>query len=203
MHPEHMVLSSLTVLLAVALLTIAMLDLFSRFPFTGRTGAKLRHELDVVMGSLLGLPNFSLIEAIILFSSASLCLQGILSHKSTSSIWHIVLGSLIAFSYLLTCIMYASRAAQPAGPFVIMLFLSALTLIWHITRFLDRKYLVPLLLAIVTSCVGVVVSLGRIEHHFDEVEFELARFRRIQAFCDANPNFEWEHGQRAPVGFPG
>lgn len=201
MNIEYALLTVPTVFFAFFFLIFAAINIVARFGILGSFGAKFQYEMDAVMGGLLGISNYSLIEGVLLLIAVVLSLDPYIRPSIPHTALHGALGLLIMGDYLLICVFYAHFAKQPIQIFaVISSFIFAL-LMWRVVRFVPNTDYFVLAVCAVAKTAVVVVAIFRMQSRVAVQTAVNERFRRIQKFCENHPDNVWQTGASAPVGF--
>lgn len=201
----------LCTLFGVLLLVTALMNYFQRF--RDRGGQRFIYEMDNVAGALVGIRNFSIVEGTLCLVAGLACL----------SAWSIapgmllltVLGLLLGAVYFILLVQYADHVAiktQAVSYSVIGICLLLLA-VWRMLGadlFLQDSGLRT------TSIVGMVVLLlllflggMRMNSRAAMLKPTFDRFHLIMQYTGSepsskvklNPDWEWERGAIAPVGF--
>ena len=193
----NIIYMSVCTVIATFFATFALFNVVADFGTLGSFGAKFLYEMNEVMGSLIGIPHYSKLEAIIL----SVASFGLFSGSWFGHNQMLFLGSIVGVAYMVNCTVYAHLVGLSVSLFMIIAggcgVLGAMTY-----RFLtegEEKENASQVLAfagtfiVVSSVIMVVRSKGRESFH--------ERFHKINKYCDKNPNFVWKLGSDKPEGF--
>lgn len=187
---------------------MAMFNLSHNSGVLGTFGAKFGYEMDVVMGGLLGLPNYSKIEYLMLiFAAAGFFATWVLDPMAYQLV--AVLGIMVAATYMVICFFYAVFAGllkQEGGAFLVMAVISLGLCAWRITRFLEPIFYQASLIGGGVCMVLILLSAMVMGYRstLPGVRKVNRRFVEIFAWCEApeNKGFTWANGANGPEGFP-
>lgn len=196
---ELFLCNTLTVFLGTFFAIFALLNVISRFGVLGRFGARFAYEMDVIMGGLLGIPYYSLVEAV-LFAVAAYGMLNAMFGPTPTNTWPLV-GLLIGTMYLGMVNFYAVFSKQPLTPFVTLTVISGSLFVWRLVRFTDPLVYGELVkIGLVCVVLAAVGTLRMMSKAGERAEVN-AQFVRMQKFCDDHPDYEWIIRENGPVGF--
>lgn len=164
----------------------------------GSFGAKFLYEMDEIMGGLLGIPNYSKVEAIFTGLGA-LGLWSIWFTGGCSRLFLYSAGLLEA--YLFLCASYAYFAKQPVVIFASMGLFIDMIAAHRYFRFSTDVTFGELVVLSVVLIAFVTAGTYRMYKLAPSREAVNARFVKIVEYCNENPDFVWIYGKDAPEGF--
>lgn len=205
---EYYICGALCSFLGLFMFVMAMFNLFHNSGMLGTFGAKFGYEMDVVMGGLMGLPNYSKIEYLMLIFAATGFFATWVHHPMAYQLVA-VLGIMVAATYMVICFFYAVFAGllkQEGGPFLVVALISVGLCAWRIARFLEPIFYQAALIGGGACIVLIVLSAVVMGYRstLPDVKKVNRRFVEIFAWCEApeNKGFTWADGANGPEGFP-
>ena len=189
--------------LGLLFLFFVVLNLFG--DAMGTFGRKFIFEMDVVMGGLLGIPNYSKLEAMMIIPGViGTCL---LWSRSPLLQFLAILGLMCVDLYLLICVAYGVNARQPTIPFIIPMAPITAIIIWRCVSFLNPVYYTSV---IVVAVVGIILSIichfimksrrAKLEPEIQKLK-AIQRFEKSQKAVNPDWKMEWLRGNKTPEGF--
>merc|ERR1711963_506872 len=188
---ELYISATLALLLGLMGSALGIANLFGNL--LGPKGKIFIFEMDQVMGELLGIPNYSKLEAVLLLLGA---VGAFLCWSSEATISLVsILGLLIGTVYMGVCLSYGVNAHQPLGPFLVPLVYNLGVLVWRCLSFLRPEHRVTV---VVFGVVGLLLTL--VAHLLMRSRRE--KLQKFEAQMNAkNVPVVWQKGKDFPDGF--
>jgi len=198
---ELYISATLALLLGLMFTALGVANLFGQL--LGPKGKIFIFEMDQVMGELLGIPNYSKLEAVLLLLGA---VGAFLCWSSEATISLVsILGLLIGTVYMGVCLSYGVNAQQPLGPFLVPLVYNLGVLVWRCVSFLHPEHRVTV---VVCGVVGLLLTLLAhllMRSRREKVKDSLVKLKKLQKFeaqmKAKNVPVVWQKGRDFPDGF--
>jgi len=193
--------AALALLLGLMYTAFGLANLFGQL--LGPKGKIFIFEMDEVMGGLLGIPNYSKLEAILLFLGA---VGAFLCWSSQATVSFVaILGLLVGTVYMAICLSYGINANQPLPPFLVPLTLNLALLVWRCVSFLHPSYQVAVIVCGVVGLVLTLLSHLLMRSRRGRVVAKVVTLKKLQKYeAQMKANNEpvvWVKGKAAPEGF--
>lgn len=180
--------------------------LFAKFSYMnlrgkslGKEGRRFIFEMDEVMGGLMGIPRFSLLEGSVLALGS---LGTFLAWSNNPTMQTLtVLGLVLLAVYMVVCSIYSIVAKQPILPYLIISSLLVGLIVWRALRMMPSESLVTV--GIVAGIATLLCIFSGIQMHkkADSQADKIAKLIAINAYLKDNNDWDWREGESAPVGF--
>lgn len=194
---EQTLCNVLTFILGVLFLLFAIFNACGRN--LGTFGAQFNYEMDEVMGGLLGIAHYGIIEAVI-FLVASLGALWTITNPGRGDILPPA-ALLIISLYFVMVVFYAHFEKQRMAPFAIFSAITSMMFVWRLVRFTDIHLYGDLLRIAIVCALLVGLCIWRMAWNAGARSACNDRFVRIQQFCDEHPDYHWRFGEDCPAGF--
>lgn len=199
MSAEKLVCDLLAFLLGLFYVGVSLLGVFGTSPQLGSFGARVRYEKQVVMGGLLGVPNYLMIESVIMVVVAWGCLKCITFPPPSD---HMPAVSLtLALAHCVVVLVYGAVSGVNIAYCIPVVVLTVGEASWRFARFLSPAAVRPVAIIAVGSAVLCLLAIYRMLRRKDERRAINERFLRKLQYLDKNPGASWELGKDAPNGF--
>lgn len=189
----------LVVTVALLFTCIAFVDFFGDCFLMGRSGAKFYHELNIVVGGLLGIPRYSKVEGVI-FTLLALGCFNVFTTSGQKQLW-IIVGIMGGVAYMIMVIMFRIIAKQKNRQYITFAVLLAALDVWRMYAFLEKDDYLLTAGIFFAMCTVAALAVWRMKSRAEEQKETLERYAAIQKYCDENPDHIWYIGEECPVGF--
>merc|ERR1712130_997625 len=175
---ELYISATLALLLGIMFTALGIANLFGHL--LGPKGKIFIFEMDQVMGELLGIPNYSKLEAVLLLL-------------------------LIGTVYMGICVSYGINARQPLPPFLVPLAYNLALLVWRGVSFLHPDYRVTVIVCGIVGLLITVLAHLLMRSRRERVKDTLVKLKKLQKFeaqmKAKNMPVVWKNGKDVPDGF--
>lgn len=191
--------NTLTVIMAAFFAIFSFLNAIARLDILGPFGARFVYEIEVIMGGLLGVPYYTLVEAAV-FAIATFGTGKAIARPPPTDPWPAA-SLIIGTSYLCIVTCFAHNIGQTMRPFLLMTATSGGLCVWRIVRFTDTSIHASLLeIGLLSGSLSIAGCLRMMSRAAARAELN-ARFIRMQQFCDGQMDYDWVMWEDAPIGF--
>ena len=196
---EYILCGSLATLFSVVTGFFSYMNLTWNWQNTSAAN-KFGHEMDNIMGKMMGIPHFSKLEGIMM-GMGTIGLWMSWSNDPVYQFFCVLLQCAILM-YFMICLVYFI-IIQQAVPLCmgIIAFVGGI-IFWRFMSFLDKTVyaarLFIFLVCLITIWLRVAVKMVL---SAKTMTLEIKKFKQTEQFCKDNPNFVWEYGKDAPKGF--
>lgn len=185
--------------LGVFYLSVSLLGVFGKSPRLGTFGARFTYEMQEIMGGLIGVPNYMMIESVALVVTAWGCLKCVSFPPPSDHMPGISLT--LALGYCLVVLAYGCFSGSRVAYFVPVFLLTVGQACWRFARFTAPRAERPIVIAAILSSGLAAVAIYRMYKRKDLRREINERFLRMLKYLDKNPAASWQLGKDAPEGF--
>ena len=196
---EYILCGSLATLFSVVTGFFSYMNLTWNWQNTSAAN-KFGHEMDSVMGKMLGIPHFSKLEGIMM-GMGTIGLWMSWSNDPVYQFFCVLLQCAILM-YFMICLVYFIIIQQAVPLCIGIITFVGGIIFWRYTRFLNKAvyaeqlyiFLVCLMAIWLIVAVKMVLSAKTMTSN-------IKKFQQTEKFCKDQPSFVWEFGEDAPKGF--
>ena len=196
---EYIICGSLATVFSIATAFFTYMNLTWNWQNTSAAN-KFGHEMDCVMGRMLGIPHFSKLEGLMMGIGTIGLWMSWLNEPALQ--YYCILLQCAILMYFMICLVYFIIVEQAVLLCLGIVIFTGGIIFWRLTSFLDHKvyadqlsiFLVCLMMIWVAFSVKMVLGARN-------MSLEIKKFQQTEKFCKDNPSFVWKSGKDAPNGF--
>lgn len=199
MSVEKILCDLLAFILGIFYLFASLLGVFGTSPKLGTFGARFSYELQEIMGGLLGVPNYMMVESVYLVVVSWGCLKCISFPPPTDHMPGISL--VLALAYGVIVLVYGVISGVSVLYFVPVFLLTVGEASWRFTRFLDGHAIKPVVIVAIGAGALCLMAIYRMARRKNERRLVNEQFLRKLQYLHKNSGTVWKQGKDAPEGF--
>ena len=163
-------------------------------------GNKFGHEMDQVMGKMLGIPHFSKLEGTMM-GIGTIGLWMSLFIDPVFQFYCILLQCAILM-YFMICLVYFIIVEQAVPLCLGIIAFTGGLIFWRFSSFLNKDVYADRLYTFLAVCAAIWILFAvKMTVGARKMTLEIKKFQQTEQFCKENPDFVWEAGKDSPNGF--
>lgn len=199
MSVEKLLCDLLAFILGIFYLSVSLLGVFGTSPKLGTFGARFSYEVQEIMGGLLGVPNYMMIESVYLVVVSWGCLKCISFPPSSDHMPGISL--VLALAYCIIVLAYGAISGVSVVYFIPVFLLTVGEASWRFARFLSGHAIRPVVICSIGAGALCLMAIYRMFRRKNERRTVNGQFLRKLQYLEKNSGSVWKQGKDAPEGF--